>query len=180
MTMNDDDFHGLGGLRGAGLILILAGLLSFSGVYDDLYIYGAIPVKFVLLPGGLIGVALLTLGLRAAGLRQTSSDVWRFVIRFQWVWAVAFGLLLIIGVIFAVEEYNAPQEVRIEGHPSEPVFVEVGGADPFTHRIEPGSHLELSIHHGVTPVVLRAGGREVTHQLEHEGYRGPTRSIAAP
>jgi hypothetical protein len=154
-----------------GIATISGGLLSLLGYYDDRYIWGILPVRWVLPLGLVIGSAMVVDGVRRlGGVRATIAVLGRWLSgRMRW-WLAAGAVALLLGAVVAWEFYDAPQGVYVRGLPDVEVVVEIPGDDGYTHRIEPGSELHFSVERGRHVIGITVGSHRQEHDVVHQGW----------
>ena len=158
-----------------GLICLAAGIISFFGVYDDLYLWGLIPVRYVLPLGVLIGAAMVADGVRrhgSVGATLRAFGGW-FAGRKRW-WLAGGAVVSVVALVVLWEGYSAPQEVRVVGLPDSEVMVEIPGEDGYTHRVEPGSEVNFAVHRGRHAIGITVGSARHEHEVVHDGWPGDT------
>jgi hypothetical protein len=163
-----------------GMILVAGGVIGVAGLANNLYLWGLIPARWVLIPGGVMGLSILGGVIWSVGLKRSAKSVDGWAVQHKRLWMGAFLVAVLIGAVGAWEEYGAPQEVIVMGLPDQPVEVKVEGEEPFSHVIDPGSRLEFAVPHGAHRITLRVGDEEVRHDLLHEGFRGDVVFIDPP
>jgi hypothetical protein len=159
-----------------GVGLIGAGIASTAlGVYDDLYYWGILPVRWVMPIAAVIGVVMVIDGVRRfGGPGATFATLGRWLSgRAKW-FAAGGVLAAVLGIVVLWEAYAAPQSVRVLGLPDREVSVDIPGPEGYTHRIPAGEEVNFAVERGRHTIVLTIGGTRQEHDVAHDGWPSQT------